>query len=195
MKTNIIELLFQSPQIYQANQWLWVGDFFKQIPELTQVKPAEKILDIACGTSNSSKYISGQYVGVDLNNNYLKYAQKKYPANNYICQNYQSLDFTKKYFEQSIIVNFLHHLPDAEIVKLLNRVNDLTKDKIIIADLEPNDKNPLAKLLYRLDQGKFIRQPQQLKILINQSLNIEKIYTFLSPRRIYKHIVFICSPK
>ncbi len=192
---QFIAKIFQAPQIYQTNQWLWAGDFFKQISELKEIKPEEKILDIACGTSNASKYISGQYYGVDLNNNYLGYARKKYPQNQYLCQDYQKIDFPKKNFDKVLIVNFLHHLSGDEVRQLLSHVNILAKDKIIIADLEPNPKNPLAKLLYSLDQGNFIRMPEELRNIIKQHFDIEKSYSFFSPRHIYKHIVFICKPR
>jgi ubiquinone/menaquinone biosynthesis C-methylase UbiE len=194
-KNNIVSLLFQSPYVYLANQKFWVGNYNSLIKELFDIKPDENILDVACGVSMVAPYIKGYYTGVDINKNYIQYNNKKYPANNYICQDFKEIKFGAKSFDQSIVINFLHHLPDDEIKQLLDRMGQLTKNKIIIADLSPNDKNFLARFLYSMDQGKFIRQENVLTKLISQSLKIEKVYTFLSPRRIYKHIVFVCSPR
>jgi 2-polyprenyl-3-methyl-5-hydroxy-6-metoxy-1,4-benzoquinol methylase len=192
---NFIGFIFQSPIIYQLNQWLWVGDFLSKIPELKKVRSEEKILDIACGTSNISKYIAGQYIGIDINQYYLNYAKKHYPDNKYIYQDYKTLNFISKYFDQTFVSNFLHHLSNKEVEILLDKINYWTKNEIIIADVVPNNKNFLARLLYKLDQGKFFRCQKDQEKIISQSLKIEKVYTFLSPRKIYKHIVFVCSPR
>ncbi|PWB38776.1 MAG: hypothetical protein C3F02_01650 [Parcubacteria group bacterium] len=191
---KIIAFIFQSPYVYQLNQFLWAGDFFPKIIELGQIQATEKTLDIACGTANAARYVRGQYTGIDLNDNYLDYARHQYPRAKFLCLDFNDLKFDEKYFDCTIVTNFIHHLSDTELGQLLYKIRYFTRDRMILSDLLPNQLNFLAKILYNLDQGNNIRTAENQEKIISRYFKIEKKYTFFSPRKIYKHIVFICIP-
>jgi len=154
-------------------------------------------LDIGCGTGEFCKIIKGEYVGIDLNEDYIGYASKKYgnEKRKFLVMDAKKINFLKKEFNNSLMINMMHHCPREDFIGVLRNSEKVTKKQIIILDMVPPKNNFVSKILYKLDQGKYMRTlDEQLKI-IKEVLNVEHYSVFKSPRRLYTHSLIICSPK
>ncbi|WP_303316221.1 class I SAM-dependent methyltransferase [Flavivirga abyssicola] len=153
------------PFIYTTYQKL-VGGYRARklfVENMVRIKPNQKILDIGCGPGDILDFLPEvHYFGIDLDNNYIEKAKKKYQnRGTFICSGVT--DFTLPELESFDIViasGVLHHLNDEECIKLF---------EIAFAAIKPNgrvitydgcyveNQNVISKAFLKLDRGKFVR--------------------------------------
>ena len=187
--------IFWNPFIFDFAQFILEGDYSNFLKRV--VKTNEKTLDIGCGTGEFCQLIGGKYAGIDINENYIRYASKKYgnEKRKFLLMDAKKMTFSKKEFNNSLIINTMHHCSKKDFITILKNSEKATKKEIIILDMVPPKYNIISKILYKLDQGKYIRTlDEQLKI-IKEVLNIQSYFIFKSPRRLYTHSLIVCSPK
>jgi len=76
---------------------------------------ALRVLDIGCGTGESRKLYASHaaaYVGVDLASRALEIAQRKFPADRWLCADARELPFPDGSFDLVAYSSVLHHIPD-----------------------------------------------------------------------------------
>lgn len=158
--------------------------------------PKARTLDVCCGTGNFSGLIEGEYLGVDLNKDYIAFARRRYrnyPSMNFTVADINDLNFKPKYYDNVMLISALHHLPDESVSKILEKINMTARGRIIITDPAIEDCNPVSRLLISLDRGKFVRPLEGQLNLIQKSLDIVKHFTFYTG---LAHIrMIVCQPK
>ena len=125
--------------------------------DLTRVR---RVLDVACGPGTNTKYFRGvEYLGVDWNEDYIHYASRRY-GRDFVCADVTDPDFAVVGAFDFILVNsVLHHLSDAEIGTLLERLAQLLSPdgSIHLLELVRPPTPGVAGLLARLDRGRYAR--------------------------------------
>ena len=195
MISYLFSKIFGNPFIFDFAQFILEGDYSNFLKRV--VKTNEKTLDIGCGTGEFCQVIKGEYIGIDLNEDYIRYASKKYgnKKRKFLLMDAKKLTFFKKEFNNSLIINMVHHCSKEDLIMILKSSEKVTRKQIIILDMVPPKHNIISKIIYKLDQGKYMRTlDEQLKI-IREVLNVEHYSTFKSPRRLYTHSLVVCSPK
>ncbi|UZO80121.1 methyltransferase domain-containing protein [Aquimarina sp. ERC-38] len=134
-----------------------INAVFKRILLLKNDNPV--ILDLGCGDGEilrllagkaRKKRISATFIGVDISEKGIRQAikqSKDYPEIRYVCKDLKALDPIQYGCDILICTLTLHHLPDAEIIKILQKSMTLVFDSIIINDLH---RNKLASFFFRI---------------------------------------------
>lgn len=161
-----------------------------------------RILEIGCGTGTNLDYLprTVEYVGCDISEKYIRYAQSKYDgratfikagAGELAAKNLGFFDFV-------LSIGLLHHLSDSENQILCREVLGLLNEKgcfIAIESCHSEEQSPLEKWLNSKDRGQYIRFPKDyVRLLSNSFSKIETEY-FKEGRFISHSGVFIKAHK
>lgn len=128
---------------------------------LDNILPNSKVLDIGCGNGSLTFDLSkkaGKVIGIDLNEKYLKKAQKNNQAQNieYILGDITAYDFKEK-FDFAVLSNVLEHIENR--AELLQKIKPLADKFLIRVPMLNRDWITLYKkemgCEYRLDKTHF----------------------------------------
>jgi SAM-dependent methyltransferase len=169
--TGGIRSFLSRPRVYKTFQYLlgeakycrtFVRDYFSLVP-------AQRILDIGCGTANILKFLpdSVEYVGFDASSEYIDYARKIY-------QGRKAFFFTKRIeqtdletlgsFDLVISLGVLHHLDDNHCLQLFALTRAALNTSGRLCTVDPclvERQNRLSRKLMQMDRGQNIRTPEQ----------------------------------
>jgi ubiquinone/menaquinone biosynthesis C-methylase UbiE len=179
-----------NPMIYDFIQRLL--DNPKKKKELIKNLIVGNVIDIGCGTGFYSD-LTEDYIGVDNDEDLIKYCAKKWPNRHFILCDIRNLKtFNNKSFETTICIDVLHHLSDDDVKKTLSEIARITSNKVIILDTI-KEQNPLCQLINTFDKGKFIREWLDEYNLLEKYLEI-KDYDF-NNFGLYNEVIFLCQTK
>lgn len=190
--------ILENPYFYQPSVFLTqnLKKFKSIISEEINSTSAGRTLDICCGTGNFADLAKGEYLGFDLNEKYIDYAKNRFrrdKSKKFLVSSIDDFDFKPKYFDTVLLISALHHFSDKSLSDLLEKAAKAAKGKIIITDPAIEARNPISRLLFLLDRGRFIRPLEKQLELISKSLNIVKHFAFYAG---LAHIrMIVCSPK
>ena len=101
------------------------------------VKDKDKVLDLGCGVGQFYEFLKDkdiEYRGVDISENLIEIAQKKYKQASFQVADALNLPFPDNYFDKVYAIALLHNIPSGEfrekLIKEVKRV--LKKDGILI---------------------------------------------------------------
>lgn len=121
-------------EIFSLFQKLIAADRIKLLlVQNTKLKPGYSVLDIGCGFGNLLEYLPKNisYLGVDINQNYINHAKKRYGSKGkFICADVTKQGSKYRRFDAIFICSLLHHLSDTEAKKLLKSLPQLQLEKI-----------------------------------------------------------------
>lgn len=140
----------------------------------------ERVLDLACGTGDFSPLFGvGSYVGVDLHEGYVRFAQRKF-GRIFAVMDSRCMGFKDAIFDWSICVGLFHHLTDQEarlVLKELHRTLRHNGWGVIVELIHPLSKyNLLGKMAEKLDQGNFVRYTEQYRLLFSEYFFVDEMY-------------------
>lgn len=168
-----IEKILSTPLGYR----LWIKFFNARmrntleciLPPLDQGK---RVLDVGCGPGlNSGIFANCVYLGIDINERYVKTAQKLHPGKKFEVQDIRQLECSRL-FDVVLILSVLHHLSDNEASSLLSSVYNLVDRNGVVLIQEPiipESNEWIAQLCMRFDRGKFFRQLPHWHQLVEES--------------------------
>lgn len=130
------------------------------------------VIDIGCGTGQYARVTRGPYLGLDLGAKYIAYAQGRHchQANReFRCLDATRLPPEERQFDLAILVDFLHHIPSADAIRLLAHVRRLITGHL--ASFEPvlEQTNPVGRWIIDNDRGHFMRPRDALLDLYEQA--------------------------
>ena len=139
------------------------------------------VLDVPCGTGTFSTFFSrDQYTGIDLGENYVRYAGKKNPMKEFFVMDALNMTFTDDSFDNVLVIGFLHHLSDEEAFKALMEIKRVLKPDgkfLLIEDAPTRGKwNVLGRYLQKLDEGENIRPAEYYEYVLKDLFTIERTY-------------------
>jgi SAM-dependent methyltransferase len=157
---RLLHALIARPLTYRIWQAPFADRKIQPILAHNDLARVRRVLDVACGPGTNTKYFRGvEYLGVDWNEDYIRHAIYRY-GQHFICADVTDPDFAVAGTFDFILVNsVLHHLSDAEIGILLQRLAPLLarEGSIHMLELVLPPAPGVAGLLARLDRGRYAR--------------------------------------
>jgi SAM-dependent methyltransferase len=179
---NEMKKLLNIPVIYQ---WFQVtGGFFgarvKAISEFLTLTPGMRILDIGCGPGHIVRHLPKgiSYVGFDIDQSYIDYANKEFGGNaEFFCKYFDSSDAEKLAGVDVVMMNgVLHHLSDEELETTLKNIHSVLKPGGILFSLDGCYKagqSGFRRWMLDNDRGKHVRdEPGYRRVLSGAFRNI-----------------------
>jgi|ERR1700730_4066142 SAM-dependent methyltransferase len=180
MNSLITRLLEQAP-VYSLWQAPFVGDKLAPVLAHNDLAQVHRVLDVGCGPgTNTDLFRDADYLGVDINPDYIKSAQRKHKRPFVVADVTTYDDHAAGKFDFILINSFLHHVDDADVSKVLSRTAGwLTPDGHIhvIEVVSPGDRS-IAQLLASWDRGRYTRSLGHWRSLLERHLEIAVFETF-----------------
>ena len=141
---------------------------------ISPVSSPQRILDVGCGPGYVAEYFpKSDYVGFDVNEEYIKYANQKYgKRGRFFCQELDDLSIKNlEPFDLIIMNGLIHHLTDAQVVKLLQLAKCVLRSRGTIVTLDGcyvKGQSSIAKKLLSCDRGKYVREEMHYRFLASK---------------------------
>jgi ubiquinone/menaquinone biosynthesis C-methylase UbiE len=140
--------------------------------------PSARTLDLGCGPGAfSDLFEAGDYVGVDLNARYIDHARRTRKGA-FIVSDATRVELPDGRFNQILIFGLLHHLPDAEVRKVLAESRRLlsTGGRVLVIEDIPavSRLNLIGHLIHRVENGEFIRPVEDYRRLYAEAGRVDR---------------------
>lgn len=143
--------------------------------------PQTRLLDVGCGPgTNAHHFVNTRYTGIDVNPDYIQSAQRRH-AGRFVTGDVTDPDvLPREQFDVILLNSLMHHLPDDAVAHLLSRLVQrlAPQGRIHILDLILPPGPSAARVLARMDRGRFARPLDAWHALFAQSMHIEQLVTF-----------------
>ena len=125
------------------------------------------VLDIGCGIGQYASLTSGRYLGVDLNCPYVEHARRRRgdPTHLFRCVDAAELVAEGERFDLVLMVDFLHHLPDAAAVGVLQTARELATGHVVSLEPVTEQANRVGRWFIENDRGEHMRPHKELLAL------------------------------
>jgi SAM-dependent methyltransferase len=166
---TMFDRVMEQPWVYR----LWQAPFAdrKFEPVQRHLARPRRVLDVGCGPgTNAPRFRDAEYVGVDINEHYLEVGRARHPGL-FVQADLSTADLSYLGKFDVILVNsFLHHLSDEGVAHVLTRIPHLlgTGGRVHILELVLPDEWNLARLMARLDRGRYARTVDEWKAIFTQ---------------------------
>ena len=200
MLRYVIQKLSNYPGLFLFCRGLLEADFReirRTIREYLPKSEDQRVLDIACGPGAFSVLFDADvYVGVDINQRYIEYAQRQYKGTFHV-MDARHIEFSDDSFDGVLVYGLLHHLDDddaREVLKGVARVLKPSGRALIIEDVPSESRlNVVGHLLHRIENGHFIRSAEEYRTLMNGHLEPQSDQLFRSGFCDYYMAVLTCD--
>jgi len=158
--------------------------------------PEERVLDFGCGSGGFSQAVPGDYLGIDLDPDYIAFARWRFrsPRRRFTTLRLEDLD-PREPFDKAIMVNCLHHLSDAQADDVLARLATLVRRRLVVIDLDPDRSNRFQSFLLAHDRGHFVRSPRAQRALLESRFRVVEQSGFTYATGTAVQVVFTCEPR
>ena len=161
-------------------QHLIGGYAFKRryIANISSELKNRRVLDIGCGTGYLASYMPQcEYIGVDLNETYIKAARKRSIAwAHFVCGDCVEVlrSGNLPLSDAAIAAGMFHHLSADKSSELLESIRSTMRPGGTMFCFEPvwtNQQSALARFIMRRDRGAFIQTSAEWQSLFEQSFS------------------------
>lgn len=178
---TITEYLMEKPLVYRLWQGTHESQKWAKIAQHADLRSVRRVLDVGCGPGTNTEFFKDvDYTGIDINADYIAYARKKFGRNFVIADATQYRVPASEKFDFILVNSFLHHIDSSSVRSILSHLRELLAPggfvHMVEAVLPP--QNSLARLMARLDRGKFVRPIGEWKNLFEESLDLEVFEEF-----------------
>ena len=183
------------PRVYDWIQILATGGFLYKVSKELTFLNGQSVIDVGCGTGTLLDYLTPKdYLGVDVNPDFIKLAQEKYPTYEFKVLDMIKEKFPKKNFQYIFIMNVLHHLGDDKILQMFAKIKKRQGfQELVIVESKP--KNFLGKILGNFDAGRNFREYNDLLKIIKEDYKIKKTKIIRAPFGTYEYLLVRCVTK
>lgn len=198
---SAVASLLEQPLVYR----LWQAPFqrAKLAPflEATRGRMPRRVLDVACGPgTNTALFADSEYVGVDINPEYVRYASRRHPHRFEVANAAQELLPGEAPFDLVLLNSFLHHLATDEVHAVLRRVAQLLKPggRVHILDLVLPETAGLPLLLARADRGPYARPLAEWRTLFESHFTTQAFAPYplgVGPLTLWNMVYFRGGPR
>ena len=137
-----------------------------------KLKNGSNVLDIGCGTGYVLDYFGTEvnYIGYDLDETYIEYANKKYQGKGkFYCQRVKEMNLAEKdKFDFVMAMGLLHHLNDQESIELFGIAHSVLKEGghfLTLDGVFTDEQSTASKYILNNDRGKHVRYLNEYKKL------------------------------
>ena len=158
--------------------------------------PRERLLDLGCGAGGLSAAVPGEYVGIDLNRDYIAFARRRFgdARRRFELRELAELD-GRETFDKAIMASVLHHLSDADAGNVLALLARIVRTRLVVMDLDPDSANAFQAFLIANDRGRFVRTPARQRAILEEHFRVTADRRFAVTTRIAVHTLFTCEPR
>lgn len=155
----------------------------------------DALLDVGCGPAKILSYLpSVDYWGFDISEQYIQSAEREFKGRGqFKCDMFDEKQIEKlPKFDAVLMSGLLHHLDDAEAVKLIFDCYQALKPGGKLLTIDPcytQKQNPIARLLINLDRGQNVRNQSEYEALIQAPFEKRNIEITHSPGIPYTHCI------
>lgn len=170
--------ILESPVVFNFWQKITGAEKWKSRLVREHIKPfhGARILDVGCGTGSVLNYIDKNinvnYVGCDINPDYIKRAMKKFGNRaTFYCCDVNALPEKESGFDFAAAIGLFHHLDDDTSLALLDSVRRKLnpEGKFLVAEPVWTEKQSrVEKYLMKSDRGKNIKTEKEYLSLIKK---------------------------
>ena len=138
----------------------------------------ERILDLGCGTATILTAMSNvEYTGIDNNSRYIEKAVERFGhRGKFICADLNDeIVATLGTFDKVLLLGVMHHLPDLSIKQTMALIPKLLRPQGVLITMDPafeKNQHPIARIMARMDRGRFVRSTNDYVALIQSKLTI-----------------------
>lgn len=158
-------MAFRRALLKKRNRHVLVKDYIRP-------RAGDRVLDIGCGPGSMLEDLPDVvYTGIDLDENYIAEARRRFGDRGRFYQGRANLDNLKEMgtFDIALAIAVMHHLDDQEAQELLFLAKTSLRPggRFVILDCCYTERQPrAARFIIGLDRGRNIRTPEQLDRLI-----------------------------
>jgi SAM-dependent methyltransferase len=180
---KLVDRFLEHPFVYRVWQAPFVDEKFAPVERHLRLGTLRRVLDVGCGPgTNAARFAGLDYVGVDVNDDYLALARSKYQGQ-FIQADLGTADLSRLGAFDAILINsFLHHLPDEDVDRILTHCEKLLAIEGAVHILELVLPRPpsLATLMARFDRGRYARTLDHWNSIFERHFSPQVIepYTF-----------------
>jgi SAM-dependent methyltransferase len=175
------------------NPWLWetsrvaldiVFGLYRRrlalLRELGLLEHEPSLLDVGCGIGQYAGLTGGEYLGIDLNPRYIEYAARRHQGagnRSFRAAAVESLTDAHDHrrFDLVLMVDFLHHLGDAECIELLTTSARLARRALVSLEPVAEQSRRLGAWIVEHDRGDHMRPLERYEGLFGRAgLEIER---------------------
>lgn len=155
----------------------------KLAPCLRHLAPTSttRVLDVGCGPgTNAWHFREAQYTGVDINTDYIASAQQRFRGRFLVGDVTDPSVLPAEQFDCVLLNSLMHHLDDEAVLGLLGRLGRFLAPggRVHILDLILPPHASAARLLARLDRGRFARPLEAWRSLFERTMHLEHFEPF-----------------
>jgi SAM-dependent methyltransferase len=179
---NLINRLLENSLVYRLWQYPFVEQKLAPLRMRGEIARARRVLDVGCGPgTNTHVFASSDYLGIDINPNYIADARNRYGRRFVVADVTNYLGGDEGKFDFVFVNSMLHHIDDTGIRKLLSHLSSLVSQDghVHILDLVlPDRQRSLSHMLARMDRGQFPRSVSNLRGLVDEVLEVVDFEAF-----------------
>jgi SAM-dependent methyltransferase len=150
--------------------WSWglYRKRFRLLQEWGLTREDLSVLDVGCGSGEYAQVFQGTYTGIDLSPRYVAAASMRYPlpGKAFRCADVASLSSERQTYDVVILVDFLHHFPDAAAIEILSSAARLARRYVVSLEPLSNQRNLWGRCLVRMDRGRYMRPRESVSSLL-----------------------------
>lgn len=162
----------------------------------------QRILDIGCGTATVLTQLGDvSYLGIDHNSEYINKARARFgDKGNFHCIDINDATFKDfGMFDIVLLLGVLHHLRDHEVNTLMQAIPSVLNPDGVMVTFDcsiVSGQHLIARLLAKLDRGRYARSPEQYRDLLERQFEIETEIVRHDLLKVpYTHVIFRAKSK
>jgi SAM-dependent methyltransferase len=129
------------------------------------------VLDIGCGIGQYARITEGDYLGIDVDCRYVRYARKRRgnDRHTFECVDAVELAVEERRFDLALVVDVLHHLSDDDSVAVLAAAGRLAQGSLACFEPVSEQESRLGRWFTDHDRGGHMRSHEQLLALVERA--------------------------
>jgi trans-aconitate methyltransferase len=168
---NLAENLLERTLVYKLWQAPFAEQKFAPVLAHNELRLVRRVLDVACGPGTNTHHFAGaDYLGVDVNERYVHSARRLHGRNFLVADVRKFMTSLEERFDFILVNSFLHHLNNEDSIDILSHLQSLltANGHIHMLELVMPEERSVARLLARLDRGRFARPLVEWRALFDR---------------------------
>jgi SAM-dependent methyltransferase len=170
-----VDRALEVPVVYRAWQAFHNREKLAYVSSRIAPRPGLRVVELGCGPGTNVHLFSGcRYTGIDINPEYIATARRLYPEHEFVCADLRDYDFASVPYDWVLVNSFLHHLDDADVRATLASIARISAARVLVLELVLPARPSVARMLARMDRGRFARSLDAWRNLLAGTLRIRE---------------------